>query len=542
MGRHRALLIGASNYEMHGVTPLPFIPHDLTRLGSTLEERGFDEVQILAARERGRQISANYVNARVTGFLRRARAGDTLFILLSGHGVHAKGRDYLVPEDIDEDTHPFESGCVPIDWSAHLDETPASHVIFLIDACREGIEQETMGLANVRQWSRQKISAALRRKVAYVYACSPAQLALFVRRHESPIDPVAGVTPGESFSLFSRSVSDVISAQPEHAALSLDGFQAAVQDRMTQLHRAYRKRGEPQNLRVVTDIQPEGFYLLPTGNAPASHSPRPGTQAGSTYPAADATMGVSAGSAEPKRVSHTLPAVATETEKPDATRSPQDRRWSKALLALPLLGMLATTAWTVIHYTGKDDTKTPGAVAPTSSAPTSPSQGTSATDRPASSGAPDGTGGWAITGSTPDGTPNSRVPSCSATVLQATLKVTRISYGVGEEPIFEMSIKNSSTTDCRKDLGPLQAILTIRDTSDDLIWSSAHCHETATGVPVRVPALGTVTKKVTWNRQRSLPQCATPATRSAPPGTYLVEAQLQGLAKPALASFAITSD
>jgi len=187
MTRHRALLIGASDYDMRGIPPLPFIPADLARLGSALEDRGFDDVQVLAGREGGKQVSANYVNARVAGFLRRARPGDTLLILLSGHGVHAKGRDYLVPEDIDEDTHPFESGCVAIDWREHLDETPAEHVVFLIDACREGIDQDSMGVASVKQWSRQKISAALRRKVAYVYACSPGQYALFVRPHESPV-------------------------------------------------------------------------------------------------------------------------------------------------------------------------------------------------------------------------------------------------------------------------------------------------------------------------------------------------------------------
>jgi hypothetical protein len=38
---------------------------------------GFDDVQVLAGREDGKQVSANYVNARVAGFLRRARPGDT---------------------------------------------------------------------------------------------------------------------------------------------------------------------------------------------------------------------------------------------------------------------------------------------------------------------------------------------------------------------------------------------------------------------------------------------------------------------------------
>ncbi|MFE5214054.1 caspase family protein [Streptomyces sp. NPDC056626] len=151
-----------------------------------------------------------------------------MLILLSGHGVHARGRDFLVPEDIQEDTRPFESGCVAIDWRAHLDETPAGRVVFLIDACREGIEQESMGVATVRHWSRQKVGAALRRKVAYVYACSPGQFALFVRSRDKTIDPVVGVRPGDSFSIFSRSVSDVIAAHPGTVALGLQEFQRSV--------------------------------------------------------------------------------------------------------------------------------------------------------------------------------------------------------------------------------------------------------------------------------------------------------------------------
>ncbi|MFC7309528.1 caspase domain-containing protein [Streptomyces monticola] len=270
MGRYRALLIGASDYEMRGVKSLAFIPGDLERLGAVLRGHGFDDVQVLAGREGGKQVSANFVNARVIGMLRRARRGDTVLILLSGHGVHARGQDYLVPEDIDEDVHPFESGCVPIDWRRHLDETPADHVVFLIDACREGIDQDSMGVSGVKEWGHQKISAALRRKVAYLYGCSPAQLSLFVRDHERVVDGRDhGTAPGESFSIFSRSVSDVVAARPKGSGLSLDAFMDAVQDRVTELHRAYGKKGQPQLVRVVTDIPVQGFHFLPGAGSDA---------------------------------------------------------------------------------------------------------------------------------------------------------------------------------------------------------------------------------------------------------------------------------
>lgn len=349
MGRYRALLIGASDYEMRGVQPLPFVPGDLARLGSVLEQRGFHDVQVLSRRADGKQVSANYVNARVIGFLRRARRGDTLLILLSGHGVHAKGRDFLVPEDIDEDMHPFESGCVPIDWRQHLDETPAEHVVILIDACREGIDQDSMGVSGVREWGKQKIGAALRRKVAYVYACSPAQLSLFVRTHESVPDGADhGTSPGESFSLFSRSVSDVVAGYPSAEAQPLGDFMDAVQDRVTELHRAYRKKGQPQILRVVTDIPSDGFFFLPsTGQPPPRVSPAaPVAKAaldGSTMGLGAAATG-SSGPSDPSSVVHPVPPPPATPPATPPGRVPKPAR-AAGPAATPVARPVRRKAW-----------------------------------------------------------------------------------------------------------------------------------------------------------------------------------------------------
>ncbi|MEU0250708.1 hypothetical protein ABZ192_41760 [Streptomyces sp. NPDC006235] len=200
-----------------------------------------------------------------------------------------------MPEDIHEDTYPFESGCVAIDWQEHLEETLAGHVVFLIDACREGIEQESMGLAGVQHWGEQKVGAALRRKVARVYACSPGQLALFVRPRDTLVDPVPGIGPGESFSLFSRSVADVIAARPQ-AQFDLAAFKREVQDRMTLLHRAYRKRGPSQTLRIDTDIDREEFLFLPARRSSMPRPPRPVTanRPGSATRSEPTAMGVGA--------------------------------------------------------------------------------------------------------------------------------------------------------------------------------------------------------------------------------------------------------
>ncbi|WP_051833895.1 caspase family protein [Streptomyces sp. NRRL S-646] len=503
MARHRALLIGAGRHEMPGISPLPFIPGDLDRLGKALKARGFDDVRVLAGLEGRRQVSRNFVMGRVNDFLGDAEPDDTLLILLSGHGVHAGGRDYLVPEDIDEGTHPFVSGCVPIDWSEHLEATSAGHVVFLIDACREGIEQDSMGVAAVRQWSRQKVSDALRRKVAYVYACSPGQYALFVRPQDSTVDRAAGVRAGESFSIFSRSVSDVVATHPAAAALDLGQFQNAVQERMKELHRAYRKKGEPQTLRVVTDIRYDEFSFLP-----------PPRRRVRTRPARDSDSGTSAvrADADTTTAGSTAMAVGAGGGTSRPTQPPRGiRRGRQLLSALALLGLLGVAAWAADTYlhTGADN-------------------GTDRLPGKASNKADSGTNSPKSRGGSPSAEANAAAVSalhdCTPRSVEWTLRSLHNAYGPADTPTLLLSAKNFSDTDCKVDPGPKSAVLTITQAGgDDEYWSSGDCPKASGSAPDRVPAHRVVTYTVKWNREPSAPQCARPATPPAGAGTYLAE-------------------
>ncbi|SHN02708.1 caspase family protein [Actinacidiphila paucisporea] len=481
MARHRALLIGASDYEMRGVPRLPFVPGDLARLGSVLGNRGFD-VSVVAAREGGRQVSRNFVDGQVTGFLRRAGRDDTLLVLLSGHGVHVSGRDFLVPEDVHEDTYPFESGCVAIDWSAHLDETPAGRVVFLIDACREGIEQESMGgLASSRRWGRRKVGAALHRKVAYVYACSAGQFALFVRSRDEPVDPLDGVRPGESFSIFSRSVADVITAHPGTEALGLQDFQHRVQDRITELHRAYRKAGQPQTLRVVTDIPTGDFPFLPPPRTPGA---RPGRTAGPSVappppPPQDAGTPARADTA-----------TAATARAPRPARRPRPAR--TALAALAASCAIGVAAWAVTTYGGNSDD--PGK-----------SSGSSGPSMPAVSGV-------------------GALPACTPSAVEVTLSSLRATYARDDTPAVLVTATNSSDSDCKVDLGPAKAVLTVTKAGGDApYWSSADCLTTTGSRWFLAPSHKAVTNTVRWNRRPSAPRCAAPLAGTAAPGTYLAQ-------------------
>ncbi|WP_432118627.1 HD domain-containing protein [Streptomyces sp. bgisy032] len=264
MPQHRALLIGASEYDDPRIQDLPFVRDDLQRVRDALVRRGFLSADIVESK---RGITPNTVNGRIRAFLRDAGQGDTLLVLLSGHGQHFEGRDFLIPEDATFDVGVFADSCIAIGWERELEDSPAAHVVFLVDACREGIDRDTMAAPpGVQPWPGRKVAAALRRKVAYVYACTAPQLALFVSEKEA-VRPGcdAGTQPGESFSLFSRAVADTIAADPH--ALRLREFAVRVQSRVEELHRAYGKARPPQQVTVVTETAaaPDGedFPLLP---------------------------------------------------------------------------------------------------------------------------------------------------------------------------------------------------------------------------------------------------------------------------------------
>ncbi|MFI7410520.1 caspase family protein [Streptomyces sp. NPDC049627] len=259
--KHRALLVGASDYsDSPSFGDLPFVRDDLQRLREVLIARGFETADIL---ENRRGITLNTVRGAVHRFLGDARTGDTLVIVLSGHGIHIDGKDYLVPEDA-PDAEPFTEGCIEIGWHKEVERSRAQRVIFLIDACREGRMPDTKSIPGTRGWKPPEIIGALRRKVAYVHACAAPRFALFVRETDT-LRPGydMGAQTGESFSIFSRAVADVITADPH--ALRLREFAVQVQERVDEYYRAYGKPSPPQQVKVTCETDADGgdFPFLP---------------------------------------------------------------------------------------------------------------------------------------------------------------------------------------------------------------------------------------------------------------------------------------
>ncbi|MDV7218985.1 hypothetical protein [Streptomyces prunicolor] len=151
-----------------------------------------------------------------------------------------------------------------------------------------------------------------------------------------------------------------------------------------------------------------------------------------------------------------------------------------------------------------------------------------------------GSNGGSSTGTTVPA--DSTLPNCTAGAVQLSLRSLHNSYSPDQTPTFVLTAKNSSGSDCKVDLGPKGAVLTITEAGGSAdFWSSADCPKGSGSVFYRVSAGSSVTYTLKWDRKPSAPECATPAAGSAGAGTYLVEAQASGFAK-AQISFVLASD
>ncbi|NEC15611.1 DUF4232 domain-containing protein [Streptomyces sp. SID8014] len=157
-------------------------------------------------------------------------------------------------------------------------------------------------------------------------------------------------------------------------------------------------------------------------------------------------------------------------------------------------------------------------------------------------------GGGAGSGSGPGGgettgeqlPAGSTLPNCPASALEMSLRSTRNTYEPGQHPKLVLTAENTSKADCKVDLGPEAAVLTITATGDDKpLWSSEHC-PAAGSLLLKLPAQGSATHTVTWDRRASADKCATPPAGSAGPGTYLAEAKAPGAT--AKTSFVLAKD
>lgn len=159
----------------------------------------------------------------------------------------------------------------------------------------------------------------------------------------------------------------------------------------------------------------------------------------------------------------------------------------------------------------------------------------------------DGKGGSSTGGTGDDGVglpAGDGLRDCRSAEVSVSLRSVRNEYEPGTKPKVELVVKSRADTDCKVDFGPEAAVFTISDADGEAVWASDHCPADPDPVLARVPANGTAAYTLTWDRgyraenTENAGTCTTPSPGKAPPGTYLVEAEVAG--KTAQTSFVLS--
>ncbi|MEM9213179.1 MAG: caspase family protein [Cyanobacteria bacterium P01_F01_bin.150] len=226
MSKRRALLIGVPEYESEAIQNLPVVCNDLKLLHAALEKSGFG---VRSLGEDGQSYCRSKILQALRRECREAKGLDVLLLYFSGHGLHFRGKDYLVPFDAElDDPEAIDDYLVPVDLSREIDQAQAKTIIFVVDACREGIKLDFKDIA-LAGWSRGEMKQATRRSFVVVFACGPGQTSQYVRKEQG-------------FSLFSRALAEVI--DPQHAACTLKEVLDDTQVRLNAIASEHNKKSQ----------------------------------------------------------------------------------------------------------------------------------------------------------------------------------------------------------------------------------------------------------------------------------------------------------
>jgi len=247
MSELRALLIGVPDYDDSGITDLSFIREDFQRLSSALSRIGYECLV-----QRYDRTDRESLDQAVEAFLLDVEPGASALIVLSGHGIHYGGADYLVTSPVRLRTRKFPERCLKISFNEWVEESRAQAVTVVVDACREGIELTSKGGIRFDRWGTAKRRSVRSRQLAYIYACSPDEVAQY-----------AG-TEGGKFSVFTRALCEVIESSPD-SAYNVEGLREALQGRIDAIVREYKL--QTQRVRISQESPAASLPLVRSGRA-----------------------------------------------------------------------------------------------------------------------------------------------------------------------------------------------------------------------------------------------------------------------------------
>lgn len=263
--RRRALLLGVPRQESQYITSLRVVENDLERVAAALRSSRY-EVDLIGLADKS-DFTANSLRRRIRKFCQDPDSqGATLLVYFTGHGIHWRGRNWLVAGDAHpDDLVELQAGLLEADQSEVFDKCQAQTIVFMIDACREGVDYPEKGLV-LESWTEDRLHAAANQRRATIYSCGLGQLSRF----HMPDDG----SPG--YSMFSYALAEAMHA--DHPARSLRDVVKALEEGVLRLCRQHAY--DRQDIRVST----EGAERDPIWSESISDSPAAGAVASAANP------------------------------------------------------------------------------------------------------------------------------------------------------------------------------------------------------------------------------------------------------------------
>ena len=225
MSNRHALLIGVPEYDSDAIPDIPIIRNDLSLLQSSLESSGFTVKSI------GTNGALECTKSKILQFLswnsKTCGEADVLLIYFSGHGIHYQGKDYLVPWDASfDDPERVEAYLLSTDISAEVERSKAKTIIFIVDACREGVK---LGSKEVQLfgWNQREQHRAKDKTFLIVFACHAGQVSQYIEGEHG-------------FSLFTKAIAESIG--PESPYYTIEDILEDAQMRLNALVTEYNKK------------------------------------------------------------------------------------------------------------------------------------------------------------------------------------------------------------------------------------------------------------------------------------------------------------
>ncbi|GLP71941.1 hypothetical protein TUSST3_85600 [Streptomyces sp. TUS-ST3] len=205
--RFRALLIGVDHYSDSAFPSMPFITAELRELAAALKAAGYDEAEVVDADERNGPM----LKDEVAGFLSRGVPGDHLLLVLSGHGFHQDGLDYLITGPATWGSLHFRDMCLPIEFGRYLvHRCEADQLVVAVDACRVELDTYSKSATDRLAWGKGAMGYGEADtlgspRYAHVYACNRYGKAQFGSAAAEP----AGDAEPKQFSYFTRALTEI---------------------------------------------------------------------------------------------------------------------------------------------------------------------------------------------------------------------------------------------------------------------------------------------------------------------------------------------